>query len=303
MSQKIERFFEGTKDFWKEKIVPRTNWVAKTTGNMAQEVARKLAIKIKDEAVKNAVKFCNSLAANEMLAVDIEWFKASPDAIGTDYSIFDVTSNDVEPAESLFQKPHRLWVMLFGDRYFIFRYVIRCVKKNKIVSKRNIRALDDEQFLEILELALKVGNSAFILKACGLRGIPEKFIFKGLCSKNIDVVKMIAEKYPEEATSPWVLAYLAESREFELCHKVLGYLGHLDIHQYTHFVKVLIRRTDVYDYEGWKVLDKLLVEEKLELKVLKIIFKEVAQLGYWKNFKEWRASRRSSTFLFIWFVV
>lgn len=310
MLPKIKVTIAKAMDLWNQKLVPcgrkyskfanvQARKVAETTG----KTATKVAVKVKSYAVEETGKLCEYLAANEIPADKMEpYLKAAYNGqslIGVDYTI----SEDLdEPVESIFQKARCLWNWMFNDHFFIFRRVKRRIRKNKKVSKRNIRALEEDEFLEALKLSLKVENTGFILWACGLRGIPERFHSMGLYSKNLDVVKMIAEKFPEEAASPGVLCFLAEAREFKLCQKLLKHVETFG-EEHSTFVKQLIHRMDVNDYEGWQVLDWLLKESKLEYYTLKVIFLEVAKVGYWLNFEEWRTSRRSSTFLFIYFVV
>jgi hypothetical protein len=167
------------------------------------------------------------------------------------------------------------------------------------VTKHDIRALDEDEILEALELALKAGNVAFIAKAVEFRDFPKSFINEALCSGNVTIIKIVANRYPELSNCHWVLTRLAKAREFEICYKVLEYIKHLG-QEYYPFINQLIHRMDAWDYEGWQVLDYLLKEKKTTIDEVGKFFNSGST---WRSFKEWRTSRRSSTFLFICFVV
>lgn len=268
------------------------------TSQCRKKVAE-VAGKAKNYVVKETRMFYDFLASNE---AGYDEILKGQKSIKMDYTIFEATWFEKEPVEGVPQKAIRLWKSLFGDKYFIFQRVKRHIRKNKNTSKRSICALDEEQLLEMLLLALEAGNTEFILKAFELRGIPESFVWTGLRSGHLDIIKMIASKSPERATSQWVLIRLAEAREFELCRKILEHIEHLG-KECNLFVNQLILRKDVNDYEGWKILDELLKKKKIEYYTLKVLFLEVAKLGYWLSFKKWRTSCRSATFLFIYFMV
>ena len=309
-NEKIKTFFARAKKFCNETLVPSCI----TAGAKAWRYARPWLLKGREAVVKTAgnvkeytekktVQFCDYLAENEIPAAKMEpHIKAAyicQNFIEVDYTISEHLD---EPVESIFQKARCLWKWLFADNFFVFRRVKRRLQKNKKVSKRDIRALEEDELLEALVLALKVDNVAFIEKAIKLRSVPNSFLKRALNSGSLELVKLIAIRYPEISTSPYVLERLAKDREFALCHKVLGYVEHLG-QEYQTFTKVLIHRRDVWDYEGWQVLDFLIKEKKIKESTLRALFRKEVDASCCRNFEEWRTSRRSATFLFIYFVV
>ena len=306
MLPKIKVTIAKATDLWNQKLVPCGRKSATSVAKQIRKVAKaatKVAVEVKDYTVEMTGKFCDNLAENEIPAAKVEpHLKAAYNGqspIGVDYTI----SEDLdEPVESIFQKARCLWKWLFNDNFFIFRRVKRRIRKMRKVSKRDIRALDEDEILEALELALKAGNVAFIAKAIKLRDFPKSFINEALHSGNVTIIKIVANRYPEISTSPYVLERLAKDREFALCHKVLGYVEHLG-QEYQPFTKVLIHRRDVCDFEGWQVLDFLIKEKKIKESTLRALFRKEVGTICCRNFEDWRTSRRSSTFLFIYFVV
>ena len=307
MTEKIKSFLGEAKSFCTEKLFPSCMVVGAKAWKKTEplllkgrDVAVKTAEEVKDYTVKKTVQLCNYLAANPVTREDEKrllgvWVAQTP-AGNLDDLIFEETC---EPVEGLYQKAMRLWKTLFGDNFFIFRRVKRRIRKNKKVSKRDIRALEEDEFLEALKLSLKADNVAFIEKTIKLRDFPKSFINEALCSGNVTIIKIVANRYPELSNFHWVLTRLAKAREFEICYKVLEHIEYLEKY-YEPFIKVLIHKMDAWDYEGWQVLDYLLKEKKTTIDEVGKFFNSGST---WRSFKEWRTSRRSSTFLFICFVV
>lgn len=301
MLPSIKKVVAKATKFWTLRMVTCGRRCANSAVAKPRKVAKAFR-DIKDYTVRKTVKFCDYLAENEIPTESIEFLKRSyggQSLIEVDYTISEEPG---EPVESIFQKARCLWKWLFNDSFFIFRRVKRRIRKMRKVSKRDIRALDEDEILEALVIALKAGNVAFIAKAIKLRDFPKSFINEALHSGNETIIKIVANRYPELSNCHWVLTRLAKAREFEICYKVLEHIEYLEKY-HEPFIKVLIRRTDVNDYEGWQVLDFLIKEKKIKESTLRALFRKEVDASCCRNFEEWRTSRRSATFLFIYFVV